>query len=218
MLNEWLNQTGTESRKFMCVYETNRPEVLDPAVQSRITRSIEMPPPHYPEILRMLEQYLNLYVVKEHKLAPPVKPQTEAAQGQEEAAKDDKGKEKEGKGKEKEKEKEDKAAEDEEDKEGLTLVGVNDHGYHKDIQAFGLDLPAIAQRLAKEHFVGRDVSNLCIAIAQALYAEGQFMLTKELVERVVEEQIHKKRQENIYLNAREERIRNLKRYDVNQRV
>ena len=27
VLNEWINQTGTESRKFMCVYETNRPEV-----------------------------------------------------------------------------------------------------------------------------------------------------------------------------------------------
>eukprot|EP01096_Ripella_sp_DP13-Kostka_P015276 TRINITY_DN708_c0_g1_i1.p1 TRINITY_DN708_c0_g1~~TRINITY_DN708_c0_g1_i1.p1 ORF type:complete len:196 (-),score=63.51 TRINITY_DN708_c0_g1_i1:125-712(-) len=62
VLNEFINQTGTETRKFMLCFETNRPEVLDPAVQSRITQSVEFLPPLYPEILLMLRQYLNLYL------------------------------------------------------------------------------------------------------------------------------------------------------------
>jgi len=206
VLNEWLNQTGTESRKFMCVYETNRPEVLDPAVQSRITRSIEMTPPSTPEILRMLEQYLELYVIKEHKLQ---------AKARKDAA-SEKEKEQE-KGKEKEKEKE-KSFDEKEEEEGMKLVGVKDHGYHKEVAKFGLDLLSIAHRLAAEHFVGRDVSNLSIAIAQTISASRKNELTKELVEHVVAEQIQKKRKENIYLAARAERLKALKKFDIAQHV
>lgn len=62
VLNEWINQTGTESKRFMCIYETNRPEVIDPAVQSRITRSIEIPTPGYDELLQQLTLYVDIYL------------------------------------------------------------------------------------------------------------------------------------------------------------
>ncbi len=65
VLNEWINQTGTESRKFMCVYETNRPDVIDPAVESRIVRSIEFPAPSKDQIEQMLRQYIDLYIHNE---------------------------------------------------------------------------------------------------------------------------------------------------------
>jgi ATPase family AAA domain-containing protein 3A/B len=64
VLNEWINQTGTESSHFMCVYETNRPEVLDPAVQSRVATSINVPPPGKRELRKLLEQYIRLYLLE----------------------------------------------------------------------------------------------------------------------------------------------------------
>lgn len=65
VLNEWINQTGTESRKFMLVYETNRPDVLDPAVESRITRSVQFPPPSLAQVKELLTQYIDLYIRNE---------------------------------------------------------------------------------------------------------------------------------------------------------
>jgi len=184
--------------------------VLDPAVQSRITRSIEMVPPSTPEILRMLDQYINLYIIKEHNLKPPANVVADVAKGEEGTKKD--------KGKEKVRDETNKSFEEKEEEEGMKLVGVDDRGSHKQVERFGLDLPSIAHRLAAEHFVGRDVSNLCIAIAQALYSNNTFALTKGLVEQVVEEQIHKKRKENIYLGARAERIKAMKKFDINLHV
>eukprot|EP00339_Tiarina_fusa_P029891 CAMPEP_0117012942 /NCGR_PEP_ID=MMETSP0472-20121206/10773_1 /TAXON_ID=693140 ORGANISM="Tiarina fusus, Strain LIS" /NCGR_SAMPLE_ID=MMETSP0472 /ASSEMBLY_ACC=CAM_ASM_000603 /LENGTH=231 /DNA_ID=CAMNT_0004716117 /DNA_START=172 /DNA_END=864 /DNA_ORIENTATION=+ len=54
VLNEFIYHTGTESRDFMVVFETNRPWVIDPAVLSRISRSIEFPNPSAKDIEVML--------------------------------------------------------------------------------------------------------------------------------------------------------------------
>jgi ATPase family AAA domain-containing protein 3A/B len=57
VLNEWISHTGTETRRFMTVYATNRPEVLDSAVVSRVTRAIHIPAPGASEIAGMLRQF-----------------------------------------------------------------------------------------------------------------------------------------------------------------
>ncbi len=54
---------------MMC-FETNRPEVLDPAVQSRITQSVEFRPPQFPQIREMLRQYLDLYIIHHSPRSP----------------------------------------------------------------------------------------------------------------------------------------------------
>eukprot|EP01087_Luapelamoeba_hula_P009655 TRINITY_DN2511_c1_g2_i1.p1 TRINITY_DN2511_c1_g2~~TRINITY_DN2511_c1_g2_i1.p1 ORF type:complete len:712 (-),score=196.40 TRINITY_DN2511_c1_g2_i1:26-2128(-) len=231
VLNEWLNQTGTESRKFMCVYETNRPEVLDPAVQSRIARSIEMPPPGEKEIQRMLEQYIDLYVLQENNIKsgkgqttpiiistkataptttttttttsssttttqpPPETPQMSPAET--EAARQMQARESER------------------------------HARSERLRTeYGIDLAAHAKSLSAAGFVGRDVSNLCISLVQALYAQGGdtakgsasasaggVQLTPELVARVVDEQIAKKQQENVYIASRKARIQAMGKFD-----
>ena len=48
----------------MLVFETNRPWVLDPAVQSRITQSIEFEPPTVEEISTMFKLYTDKYIRK----------------------------------------------------------------------------------------------------------------------------------------------------------
>mmetsp|Transcript_15679 Transcript_15679/g.61240 ORF Transcript_15679/g.61240 Transcript_15679/m.61240 type:complete len:580 (+) Transcript_15679:74-1813(+) len=70
VLNEFINQTGTESRKFMLVFETNRPSVLDPAVHSRITRSVHFLPPEEEEVRLLLKQYIDRYIVNEKPHVP----------------------------------------------------------------------------------------------------------------------------------------------------
>lgn len=50
----------------MLVFETNRPWVLDPAVQSRITQSIEFEPPTVEEISTMFKLYTDKYIRNEH--------------------------------------------------------------------------------------------------------------------------------------------------------
>lgn len=60
VLNEWISQTGTETSKFCCVYATNRPEVLDMAVLSRVTRTIEFPIPGVREIRKMLQHFMRI--------------------------------------------------------------------------------------------------------------------------------------------------------------
>ena len=68
VLNEWINQTGTENSQFMCVYETNRPELLDPAIQSRVSTSVEMTPPGEEELLKMVTLYVRKYVLKDRQI------------------------------------------------------------------------------------------------------------------------------------------------------
>lgn len=55
VLNEWISQTGTETKQFMTVYASNRPEVLDSAVLSRVTRCVELGPPGRLELERMVK-------------------------------------------------------------------------------------------------------------------------------------------------------------------
>eukprot|EP01103_Thecamoeba_quadrilineata_P017221 TRINITY_DN6011_c0_g1_i1.p1 TRINITY_DN6011_c0_g1~~TRINITY_DN6011_c0_g1_i1.p1 ORF type:complete len:595 (+),score=155.25 TRINITY_DN6011_c0_g1_i1:193-1785(+) len=162
VLNEWINQTGTESRKFMCVYETNRPENLDPAVQSRITQSLNFEPPTRQEILRMLTHYTNKYIVGES---------------------------------------------------GRKGVLGFFSGPAKPIDASELlsQLEPISERIAAHNFVGRDVTNLVIALSQAAYAESEFKMTNELIDRVVDQQIKKKYKEKEYLEARAQRIASLRK-------
>ena len=131
----------------MCVYCTNRDEVLDPAVRSRITKSIEVSAPTVPELARMLEQYVRMYVVQE--LAAHRNVVSESV--------------------------------------GADLPGA-------------LDLARMSERLFEHGFVGRDVSNYAIALAQALYANAEFQLTKELAWQVLEEQVAKKERESMHLH------------------
>eukprot|EP01103_Thecamoeba_quadrilineata_P010561 TRINITY_DN2315_c0_g1_i1.p1 TRINITY_DN2315_c0_g1~~TRINITY_DN2315_c0_g1_i1.p1 ORF type:complete len:585 (+),score=182.32 TRINITY_DN2315_c0_g1_i1:180-1934(+) len=156
VLNEWINQTGTESRKFMCVYQTNRPECLDPAVQSRMTQSIEFLQPGQKEILQMLEHYTEKYI-------------------------------KEG------------AQTDQKTKKVL---------FHKKIDAteLGGKLEEISFKLAEHNFVGRDVMQLVISLVQAAYADRDFKLTANLIDRVVGQQIEKKKMEKSFQVARDQRI------------
>jgi len=154
VLNEWLNQTGTETRNFMCIYETNRPEVLDPAVQSRIARSIEFPAPSKEELLKMLRQYFDLYVVKESE-------------------------------------------------QGAKVTGRKVLDY-ADVTSAHFE--EIAELCAKHDFVGRDITNLIISLIQAAYADPDFKLSPDLVDKVVKEQVQKKVVENRFLKERDERI------------
>lgn len=62
VLNEFLAQTGTETKKFMLVFATNRPNVLDPAVLTRVVASVEVPLPTADEIYALLQQYLQKYL------------------------------------------------------------------------------------------------------------------------------------------------------------
>eukprot|EP01092_Planopodium_desertum_P010529 TRINITY_DN46951_c0_g2_i1.p1 TRINITY_DN46951_c0_g2~~TRINITY_DN46951_c0_g2_i1.p1 ORF type:complete len:189 (+),score=17.18 TRINITY_DN46951_c0_g2_i1:82-567(+) len=142
----------------MCIYETNRPEVLDPAVQSRVTRSIEFPLPTRDELMKMVEQYFNLYIVQD-------KPK------------------------------------------GKGLLGI--FTKQKLIDVTGVSrthLEEIADACSKNGFVGRDVTNMIISLAQAAYADPEFKLTPTLVDRVVKEQIQKKQMERFYLEQRAQRI------------
>lgn len=65
VLNEFLAQTGSESKKFMLVFATNRPSVLDPAVLTRVVASVEIPLPTMSEIEGLLDQYLKKYLFDE---------------------------------------------------------------------------------------------------------------------------------------------------------
>ena len=166
VLNEWINQTGTESKRFMCIYETNRPEVIDPAVQSRVTRSIEFPTPDLPEILEILTLYIRLYL------------QAEGRGGRSWFQR------------------------------GAQAISVPDL-YDAEV------VSEIAKRLTAEKFVGRDISNLVIALSQTAYASHDFSLSMSDIHRVVDEQINKKRKEHDYLATREAR---LEHYRMHARV
>lgn len=62
VLNEFINQTGCETRNFMIIFETNRPWVIDPAIQSRISQSIEFTSPSSNEINSLLMQAIDKYI------------------------------------------------------------------------------------------------------------------------------------------------------------
>ncbi|KAF4315262.1 hypothetical protein BBO99_00008454 [Phytophthora kernoviae] len=62
-LNALLYHTGTQSKKFMLVVATNRPEDLDTAVTDRIDDALHFDLPESKERVRLLQMYFNEYVV-----------------------------------------------------------------------------------------------------------------------------------------------------------
>ncbi|RLN72313.1 hypothetical protein BBJ28_00020440 [Nothophytophthora sp. Chile5] len=68
-LNALLYHTGTQSKKFMLVVATNRPEDLDTAVTDRIDDTLHFDLPEAKERVRLLQMYFNEYVA--HLTAPP---------------------------------------------------------------------------------------------------------------------------------------------------
>ncbi|OWZ22460.1 hypothetical protein PHMEG_0002832 [Phytophthora megakarya] len=61
-LNALLFHTGTQSKKFMLVVATNRPEDLDNAVTDRIDDTLHFDLPEAKERVRLLQMYFNEYV------------------------------------------------------------------------------------------------------------------------------------------------------------
>ncbi len=68
----------------------------------------------------------------------------------------------------------------------------------KILEPFELDLPRFARQLINLHFVGRDVANLAISVAQKMYASEIFELTPQLVDEVLRAQLKKKQKEAEY--------------------
>ncbi|KAG1705570.1 hypothetical protein DVH05_003257 [Phytophthora capsici] len=69
-LNALLYHTGTQSKKFLLVVATNRPEDLDTAVTDRIDDALHFDLPEAKERVRLLQMYFNEYVA--HLAVPPV--------------------------------------------------------------------------------------------------------------------------------------------------
>eukprot|EP00324_Dicrateria_rotunda_P000172 CAMPEP_0206167146 /NCGR_PEP_ID=MMETSP1474-20131121/26932_1 /ASSEMBLY_ACC=CAM_ASM_001110 /TAXON_ID=97495 /ORGANISM="Imantonia sp., Strain RCC918" /LENGTH=230 /DNA_ID=CAMNT_0053571599 /DNA_START=853 /DNA_END=1542 /DNA_ORIENTATION=+ len=121
VLNEFIYHTGTESRDFMVVFETNRPWVIDPAVMSRISRSIQFPNPSADDIESMLQTKL-------HSVLNPIPTLLQ--------------------------------------KITFRSPAKIDYTYLKDPQV----LRNLAEKLGKANFVGRDITNFVILLAQAAFA------------------------------------------------
>jgi ATPase family AAA domain-containing protein 3A/B len=151
VLNEWISQTGTETRQFMCVYATNRAEVLDPAIQSRITRSFEFPAPSEEELLGMLQQYIQMYLIDEIGLK-------ETKQWWKRAV--------------------------------TKRIDISSVDY--------AIMRSLAAEFAKHRFVGRDVTNFVISVAQEAYADPNFAVTPLMLAEVMRDQIKKKQTELQY--------------------
>ena len=64
ILNNFLNHTGTRSDKFMLVFATNYPQLLDAAMPSRIDDSVEIPLPEFDERARILRLYRNAILLE----------------------------------------------------------------------------------------------------------------------------------------------------------
>lgn len=61
LLNAFLNQTGTESNKFMLILSTNRMEDIDDAVLSRMDRKLHIGVPQLEERKEILKRYLHRF-------------------------------------------------------------------------------------------------------------------------------------------------------------
>merc|ERR1712100_618479 len=145
VLNEFIYHTGTESRDFRVVFETNRPWVIDPAVMSRISRSIQFPNPSADDIESMLQTTLHSVLNPTPTLLQKITFRSPAK---------------------------------------------IDYTYLKDPQV----LRNLAEKLAKANFVGRDITNFVILLAQAAFA-CDMKITPALVDEIVEQQIMKKQRE-----------------------
>lgn len=62
-LNALLYQTGTQSKCFMLVLATNRPEDLDAAILDRMDVSLHIGLPEIPQRLDLVKLYMNLHVI-----------------------------------------------------------------------------------------------------------------------------------------------------------
>jgi ATPase family AAA domain-containing protein 3A/B len=143
VLNEFLAQTGSESKKFMLVFATNRPNVLDPAVLTRVVASVDVPLPTESEILQLLKQFLKKYLHEEASKSVGKKLESNNALGD----------------------------------EFLTRTSA---------------------LMAKNNFSGRDVTSFVISVTSAAVASKDFSLDKATVDRIVLEQLTKKRTEEQY--------------------
>ena len=119
----------------MLVFETNRPWVLDPAVQSRITQSIEFEPPNEEEIRKMFKLYADKYIRKE------------------------KG------------------------RRGIFSLFSSQKSLDSSVLT-DEKIDEYSTILAKNKFVGRDVSNLAITLVQSAYAHPEFKITLESLDTV----------------------------------
>jgi len=63
-LNAFLYRTGEASYKFMVVYASNQPEQFDWAINDRIDDMVEFALPTFDERLRMITQYMEMYLLK----------------------------------------------------------------------------------------------------------------------------------------------------------
>lgn len=118
----------------MVVFETNRPWVIDPAVMSRISRSIQFPNPSADDIESMLQTKL-------HSVLNPIPTLLQ--------------------------------------KITFRSPAKIDYTYLKDPQV----LRNLAEKLAKANFVGRDITNFVILLAQAAFA-CDMKITPALVDEV----------------------------------
>jgi ATPase family AAA domain-containing protein 3A/B len=78
-LNAFLYRTGEASDKFMIVYASNQPEQFDWAINDRIDEMVEFGLPSFEERLRMIGQYMEIYL-----LHPPFGSRTIAVEGADE--------------------------------------------------------------------------------------------------------------------------------------
>lgn len=62
-LNAFLYRTGEASHKFMIVYASNQPEQFDWAINDRIDEMVEFRLPSLEERLRMIVQYMDIYLL-----------------------------------------------------------------------------------------------------------------------------------------------------------
>lgn len=62
-LNAFLYRTGEASHKFMVVYASNQPEQFDWAINDRIDEMVEFQLPSFDERLRMITQYMDIYLL-----------------------------------------------------------------------------------------------------------------------------------------------------------
>ena len=69
LVTHFLSRTGEGSSKFMLIFATNKPEVLDEAIRRRTQRSIELGLPAKPEAAKILRLYRDKILLdKEHNI------------------------------------------------------------------------------------------------------------------------------------------------------
>lgn len=66
-LNAFLYRTGEASHKFMIVYASNQPEQFDWAINDRIDEMVDFHLPGFDERVRMIAQYMEMYLTKPQK-------------------------------------------------------------------------------------------------------------------------------------------------------